>query len=170
MRIDNGIQGQVYSTDGHILFACRFDIENQAEVIKGIFDIIIPIEAVMHDAKGKTPKVDLVSLDNGEYMLDGMRFAAIDGVYPDVARVLPNTSAYTPEPGDYDPELLVRCDKALKAWFDLKPKNKGSIKLHQNGLNSAMMQGPDNTGVCVIMPLRAPDQSMFSFTVINKTA
>jgi hypothetical protein len=166
LRIDNGIKGQVYSTTGHVLFAASFNIENHAEAIKGVFDIIIPTDAVKHAAKGKTPSVDLISLDDGGYLLDGFRFIAIDGKYPDIARVIPDSNDVSNEPGHFNPALLLLCDKALAAWHDTKE----TATLYQNGpSNSAIMQGPDNSAISVVMPWGidkdSPDQP-YNFSVL----
>lgn len=154
-------KGQAFATDGSKLFACRFDVEGNDQ--SGMFELIIPIDAVKHASKGKTKSVDLVSLDDGSYLLDGFRFCAIAGKYPDVSRVIPNSN-FEQKIGNYNPALLLDCDKALKAWHD----NKGlTPQLYQNGSNAALMQ-TDNTAICVIMPLRLDsNDTAYGFTAMS---
>lgn len=171
LRIDAGIEGQAYSTDGHVLFVCKFEIENNADAIKGIFDLLIPVEAVKHAAKGKNTSVELISMDDGSYLLDGMRFLAIDGKYPDITRVMPDSKSIlkSGDAGNFNPALLVRCSKSLATWHDTT--NPTHLALYQNGPDkSAVMQGPDNSALCVIMPhhIDAPDKA-YSFNIISTT-
>ena len=171
LRLANGEKGQIHATDGHVLFVASFDVDYYEDIsdCKGVFDIIIPLDAVKHAAKSKTKMVSMESLPNGEYLLNGLCFTAIDGKFPDIARVIPDKKAFsvTPAPGQFSPELLVRCHKALNAWFNFK---RDAFSLyHQGPDSSAIMQGPDNSALCVIMPVRikdAPDLP-YNFTVLS---
>ena len=170
LRIADGERGQVYATNGHVLFAASFDIDASEDIsdCKGTFDIIIPIDAVKHAAKSKNKLVTLNSMTNGQYMLNGLAFTAIDGKFPDVARVIPAKSAFTGDitPGQFNPELLVRCHKALKAWFNSCPQVFATY--HQDPNTCAIMQGPDNSAICVIMPVRVDmNDTPHNFTVLS---
>jgi hypothetical protein len=172
LRLCNGSTGQVYSTDGHVLFVANFTIEYQESAdiadCQSTFDLIVPLEAVKHASKSKNKLVVLESMDNGCYLLDGLMFAAIDGKYPDISRVIPDRAKFKPDnlPGQFNPELLVKCQKALRAWFNNKT---GVYQLFQQGANdTALMQGPDNSGFCVVMPCRVEsNDSPYSFTLLT---
>ena len=168
LRLSDGTSGQVYSTDGHVLFAASFDIEytddSQIDDCKGLFDIIIPVVAVKHAAKIKSNYVILESLDNGSYALAGLQFQAIDGVFPDVARVIPDSKVFDPDntPGQFDPTLLVRCQKALAAWHN----SKAVYPMYHQGDKSCAVIQHDNTAICVVMPIRVDAGSQpWGFTV-----
>jgi hypothetical protein len=78
--------------------------------------------------------------------------------------VIPDSKNLSNEPGNFNPTLLVLCDKALAAWHGTKTPST----FYQNGPNnSAVMQGPDNSAISVVMPYRcdSPDKP-YSFSVL----
>lgn len=150
-------------TDGHILFCglIASPIVNwtngQAEQIQ----LIIPSDVVARECKGKSDILDLTRLADGKWLLGSSVFSPVDGRYPNWRRVArPHDSDSTM--GHYNPDLLVRCNDALKIWFD------GGVKftayLHQYGTSSATMTGDDMTGFCIVMPWRSNYSDVKPFT------
>jgi len=116
------LEGQAYSTDGHMAFLCDFEVIDErrgSDPAPDFLEMLIPIDVVKHVAKGKLGFVTLTSLDKDKYIIDDMAFTPIDGQFPDISRIVPTTKALTNEPAQFNPNLLVRADKALRAWFEM---------------------------------------------------
>lgn len=145
----------VCGTDGHVLFAGRATIENMAGDLLP-FNMIVPLDVAKKIDK-KTHAVILESLPDGTYLLDGTRFAPLDGRFPDYSRVIPKLDQVQPEsakPGHFDYALIVRGNDALNAYYGGKTK---VYPLEQRGNDSAVMHNGENVAVVVVMPMRIND-------------
>ena len=145
----------VCGTDGHVLFAGRATIENMAGDLLP-FSMIVPLDVAKKIDK-KAHAVILESLPDGTYLLDGTRFAPLDGRFPDYSRVIPKLDQIQPEsakPGHFDYALIVRGNDALNAYYGGKVK---VYPLEQRGNDSAVMHNGENVAVVVVMPMRIND-------------
>jgi hypothetical protein len=145
----------VCGTDGHVLFAGRATIENMAGDLLP-FNMIVPLDVVKKIDK-KAHAVILESLPDGTYLLDGTRFAPLDGRFPDYSRVIPRIGQIQPEsakPGQFDYALIVRGNDALNTYYGGKIK---VYPLEQRGNDSAVMHNGENVAVVVVMPMRIKD-------------
>ena len=145
----------VCGTDGHVLFAGRATIENMAGDLLP-FNMIVPLDVAKKIDK-KAHAVILESLPDGTYLLDGTRFAPLDGRFPDYSRVIPLIGQVQPEsakPGHFDYALIVRGNDALNAYYGGKAK---VYPLEQRGNDSAVMHNGENVAVVVVMPMRIND-------------
>jgi len=145
----------VCGTDGHVLFAGRATIENMAGDLLP-FNMIVPLDVVKKIDK-KAHAVILESLPDGTYLLDGTRFAPLDGRFPDYSRVIPRIGQIQPEsakPGHFDYALIVRGNDALNTYYGGKVH---VYPLEQRGNDSAVMHNGENVAVVVVMPMRIND-------------
>jgi hypothetical protein len=145
----------VCGTDGHVLFAGRAAIENMAGDLLP-FSMIVPLDIVKKIDK-RAAAVILESLPDGTYLLDGTRFAPLDGRFPDYKRVIPRMDQIQTAPaapGHFDYALIVRGNDALNAYYGGKTK---VYPLDQRGNDSAVMHNGENVAVVVVMPMRIND-------------
>lgn len=143
----------VVSTTGHVLFAGRVLLEYLEEPQAGGWSLIIPDEVIKKLDK-KAPWFVLESLSDGRYMLDGKVFTPIDGKFPDYRRVIPDNSSQSGAAGQFNPELLGQCVKAIQTYYELTKANSNAWGFTQNGKTcSAVVHGPDNNAVAVCTPM-----------------
>jgi hypothetical protein len=146
----------VCGTDGHVLFAGRAAIDTLDGQQAAPWSMIVPLDVVKKINK-KAHAVILESLPDGTYLLDGTRFAPLDGRFPDYRRVIPLIGQVQPEsakPGHFDYALIVRGNDALNAYYGGKTK---VYPLEQRGNDSAVMHNGENVAVVVVMPMRIKD-------------
>jgi len=149
----NGIHiknGMIEASDGHV--AMR--ITSPDILVKDDFEGIISVDTVKYICSGIKVK-DLSSII---YITDGKAFGSsadcVRGRYPDVSRILVNPDDCSGEVGQFDPELLVKFKKSVKALY---PSNNGAFKLHHNGAKNCAAVKIDNPGELVqgvVMPWR----------------
>jgi hypothetical protein len=142
--------GMIYGTDGHILFAGQLPYETETPI--EALNIIIPLDVI----KKINKRAHTVALEcnDGHYLLEGMRFLPLDGMFPDVGRVIPNIEQNAEQiAGDFNPDLLVRARDALALYTGFKPK--GGFALLQRGNDSAVMHAGRSDCLVVVMPIRA---------------
>lgn len=137
------------ATDGDILFAGTAPAVFEADPQSAPFWMIIPSDAVKAAIKTKNDIVILRSLPDGRYSLGDTIFATIDAKFPDFRRVIP--ASVSGETGHYDPELLVRGNDALRAYFNSKTK---VYRLNNNGKDAGVICGDSRDAVVVVMPMR----------------
>jgi len=131
-RVNEAGQTFFISTDGHIAFVGRFEPDWTDGVQSGPFDLIIPRETVELALKGKSKTLTLTALPDGRYSLGDVIFAAVDGKFSDIDRVVPSTVD-----GiicQFDPDLLVTCTRALNLWG-----SSGKHVLHHNSAGASVM-------------------------------
>lgn len=112
--------------------------------------------------KDKTQTIELKRSSGDAWQLGSVLFASTDGeMYPNwrSVNVSPgdiNTSS--PEPAQYNPELLLVAHKSLNKW---SVKKGGPAMLHQRG-NSAgvLVHQIDNSAHVVIMPWQADTNAL----------
>jgi hypothetical protein len=141
----------VAGTDGHMLFAgqCRIDwLENPQ---KGGFSLIIPLETLKKCNK-KFGTWVLESTDDGGYLIDSIKFHPADGKYPDYRRVIPHAASIVNQYVAFNPELLVRANDALKAYY--MPSKKDHVYPLSTTANSGVMHDGTNDALVVIMGMR----------------
>ena len=149
----------VCGTDGHVLFAGRAAIDTLDGQQSAPWSMIVPLDVVKKINK-RAAAVILESLPDGTYLLDGTRFAPLDGRFPDYSRVIPSPVFFIPEmvemakPGHFDYALIVRGNDALNAYYGGKVK---VYPLEQRGNDSAVMHNGENVAVVVVMPMRIKD-------------
>lgn len=139
----------VCGTDGCVLFAGQSVINWTGEPQTGAFDLIIPYDVCEIIAKFKGSTTVIESLPDGRYLANNTIFTAVDGRFPDVARVIPKT--ISGETAQFDPALLVRANDALGDYYSTR---RVSYRLDHNGYDAAVMHSNDNKAIAVIMPLR----------------
>jgi hypothetical protein len=137
------------ATDGHILFAGTAPAVFNEDPQSAPFWMIIPNDAVKTAIKTKNDVVILRSLPDGRYSLGDTIFAPVDAKFPDFRRVIP--ASVSGEIGNYDPELLVRGNDALREYFNSK---KRVYRLNHNGTNAGVICGDSRDALVVVMPIR----------------
>jgi hypothetical protein len=150
----------VCGTDGHVLFAGRANVDTLDGQQAAPWSMIVPLDVVKKIDK-KAHAVILESLPDGTYLLDGTRFAPLDGRFPDYSRVIPKRDQVYPEnsmaehgAAHFDYALIVRGNDALNAYYGGKTK---VYPLEQRGNDSAVMHNGENVAVVVVMPMRIND-------------
>ena len=140
--------------DGQSLFAGRITANNvrwTEEPQKGGWKMIIPRAAIETALVPKGfSELLLSAMPDGRYSLGDTIFAPVDGQYPDWRRVIPKGNLEV-EAAQFNPDLVSRCAKALREWFN---KKELVTFLRQHGNNSAIMSGLDNSAFCIVMPRR----------------
>ena len=151
----------VYGTDGHMLFAGRASYSVDGEESLEPLAITIPLEIVKKCDK-RADLFTLESLTDGAYMLDGMRFAPLDGRYPEVQRVITRRDQLQPATVSViDPDLVVRAHAAMALHYGDK---KGfTYPMLQQGNSAALIHNGQNDAVCVVMPMRGKDAEYQDF-------
>lgn len=140
-------------TDGHMLFVGIGHIDE----IEGNDDLtglslIIPNEAIKKMDK-KKPYVSFETLGDSRFIIDDQIFTAIDAKFPDIGRVIPATLDTSEiAPAQYNPEYLVRAQKALNTYYQNKAGT--TYPLVQRGNNCGIMHAGANDAQVVIMPIR----------------
>jgi len=151
----NGIHvkhGVVEASDGHV--AMR--IESPDIIVKVGEKFIISVDTVKYICSGM--KVN--DLSSTVYITDGKVFGShadfVYGTYPDVGRILIDPNDCSGEVGQFNPELLVRIQKAVKTLWPKVKRNKGAFELHHNGIRGAAVkfENESETVKGVVMPWR----------------
>ena len=86
---------------------------------------------------------------------DRYTFAAVDGTFPDVDRIMP--LAIKPEdqaPAAFNPDYLVAFQRASEDLRGVKKNSKPCLSILQRGNQSAIVNIGDDRFVGIIMPLR----------------
>lgn len=148
---------RLVSTDGTMLSAFNVPLKYEEGAQSANFEFIVPIDVMKAAAKAKTQVVLLESMPDGRYSLGGALFSPVDGKFPDWRRVVPLNAnlMQTTELAQFDPELLLRGQKALFDFYALSKKGRLSeIVLDHNGPGAGVMHCGKNDAVIVIMPYR----------------
>ena len=162
----NGVKVEVYAnvayvvaTDGHTMAIGRIERESGL-LMEGQGEIILPAESVEKiKATGNNGLPIILSVEDPQESGDKRQWftlndcgtkttqQAIDGQFPDWRKVIP----YKPsgEVAYYNPEYLMRCQKAAK---DLGSK-KGYFELAYNGNSGALVTFTESV-MAVLMPMR----------------
>lgn len=146
-------------TDGHMLFVGLGQIDNLYNDDLSGLSLIIPNEIIKKLNK-KKGYVHFETLGDNRYILDNQIFTAIDGKFPQISRVIPETLNDSEiAVSSYNPEYLARAQKALNTYY----QNKSTITypIFQRGNASGIMHAGSNECQIVIMPINT--------TIYNKT-
>lgn len=149
VQITGTSESFIVGTNGSILFACRAEYETLDAPQNGPWELIIPCDIVKGINK-KSKTVILEALQDGRYMLESKVFSGIDGKFPDYRRVIPQEC--TGETAQYDPALLASATAAMCEFYGF-PANGAECRVNYNGRQGAVISGPDNQAVAVVMPL-----------------
>jgi DNA polymerase-3 subunit beta len=140
---------RVISTTGALasLFSCKIPTQESDS-----FELTIPLESIKLALAAKATKglVAHLSLsDAGEYDIDArIKFIPCEGKFPDFRRIIPLT--LSGETGEFDPELLVRANKALREYYRSK---KEVYTLTQNGREHAAMHNGESDAIVIVAPI-----------------
>ena len=149
----------VSGTNGHILFAGRATVENLEDQQLEAWSMTIPLDVCKKISK-KLTSITLESLPGGAYMLDGIRFVPLDGLFPDYMRVIPPIEVVVhQEASQFNPALLVQGNDAMIAYHDAK--SSMVYPLVQRGNDSGMIHNGENTAVVVVMGMRVKDIGVY---------
>lgn len=154
-----GVKATVAGCDGHILFvalasAWSHSDDNAPKEWAGA-SIIIPSDVIKKLDK-KADEYDFEQISANVYKLDGIVFEPLDGTYPDISRVIPDSttlSAREPKAALYNPDLIVRAQKALQTHYGTKPT--AVFQFAQYGDDCGIMHMGENSAQVVVMPIRA---------------
>ena len=161
----------VVATDGHLLAAFRDPVQEIYDPSED-FNILIPLDTIktlikMTDKKQKS--VCLEKLDDYySWRIGDLNFEAIDGKFPDYKRVIPGSNDRNSDNGAprLDPVLVSKAEKSLCTRLNHKANYRsiGTMSYGPTKNDSAVLHSGDDTGVIVIMPMRAEDKTYFGFT------
>jgi len=160
---------QCTGTDGHMLVTGRVPFAFESDAQAANWSMIIPHAAIPKKASNRDGMVTLESLPDGRYALADIVFAPIDGVFPDMGRVIPTAGEFASTPaavGTYSPALLLRAHDALHTFYGT---SKSAFYLHQRGPRlSAIMAGHDSAACAIIMPMRVSDTDDAPTYAVNR--
>jgi len=146
------LQFTASATNGHMLFV---GVGQAVEVSDSVdltgLSLIIPIDVVKKIDKKKT-LINFEVLGDNRFILDDQIFTPIDGKFPDISRVVPAVIDSEQKPSTFNPEYLVKAQKALNTYYGSKADT--CYLLHQRGDESAVMHAGADDAQVVIMPLR----------------
>ena len=139
-------------TDGHMLFVGigQIDEYDTNDDLSGL-TLIIPNEVIKKLDKKKF-FVMFESLGDNRYILDDQIFTAIDGTFPQISRVVPETLNDSEiAVSSYNPEYLARAQKALNTYYQNKAST--TYPMVQRGNLAGIMHAGSNECQVVIMPI-----------------
>lgn len=154
-----GLKATVAGCNGHILFVALASAWNPSDDNApkewANTSIIVPPDVVKKLDK-KADEYDLEQISANVYKIDGVVFEPLDGRYPDISRVIPDSatlSAREIKPALYNPDLVVRAQKALQTHYGTKPT--AVFQFAQYGDDCGIMHMGENSAQVVVMPMRA---------------
>ena len=139
------------STNGHMLYVSIGQIDNLYNDDLSGLSLIIPNEVIKKLDK-KKDYVNFEVLGDNRYIIDDQIFTAIDGTFPQISRVVPETLNDSEiAVSSYNPEYLVRAQKALNTYYQNKAST--TYPIFQRGNASGVMHAGSNECQVVIMPI-----------------
>ena len=150
------LQTRIVATDGHAMFCAKDDAkDDNAGTFTGIVpnDTIKQILAWKAPYKTETPVIfttndDPAGAHRAEWAGNTAVFKLLDGKFPEYARVVP--AEVSGEASHFNPELLIRCKKAVEA---LGTNKFGHFAFKQGGDSSAIAVF-SSEAFAVVMPTR----------------
>jgi DNA polymerase-3 subunit beta len=150
------MQTRIVATDGHALFCAKDDAKDDNE---GTFTGIVPNDTVKQILAWKAPykteapvifttNDDIAGEHRAEWCGNTAVFKLLDGKFPEYARVVPTD--VSGEASHFNPELLIRCKKAVEA---LGTNKFGHFAFKQGGDGSAIAVF-SSEAFAVVMPMR----------------
>lgn len=152
--------GRIYSTDGHRLFVCtgpKADHDN----------VIVPTEtldAAFKQFTGEYGRGKHNGTAEVSFSVDGRTITietplgflagtAIDGVFPDVRRVVPSQAGQSVTSG-FNGRYLADASEALSIYRNVAAKQKHGVIVHSRGTDSAIVTDGRDGALVVVMPMR----------------
>jgi len=154
----------VTSTDGHRLFS--YDLKetyfdgNENSLNEGFEAFIIPRDSLVQMNRSLTVRerksaMIKITKDGDHYQMTSgdsiVCFRAIDGNYPNFAKVIPKPYKRGKKQADYNWSYMHDFSKISKMLGNFY----GTASLIPNGEDSALVTLPDTNATCVIMPIRS---------------
>lgn len=152
------VETRACATDGHAMLLRQEDRKDDND---GSARIILPADIVAMILKWKAPAKrtadmpvvitvpdDAAAEHRAEWCGQIAVFRPVDGQFPDYQRVIPQS--FSGEAAHYNPELLMRCQKAA---IDLGTSKAGYFAFTQNG-DGAAIATFSQQAFAVVMPMR----------------
>lgn len=144
------------ATDGYTLISCRV-----AEGVDQFEPVILPLDMLKKIKASKGPvTIETNATESATHIFleqgyETYRGLALDGRYPDWARLVP--SECSGEKAQFSGVLLGRMHEAFCALHGLKSKSADRWPhLYHNGSKPAVVDMADEDAVAIIMPIRVP--------------
>jgi hypothetical protein len=179
-------RGFIAATDGHMAFAARcndaFKLNDVRPAHRDVLaGVIVPADAILQAGKvaGRTKGLCYVVErdDNGLWWLlygnARIHFEPVDGSFPDWTRIVPQAPDALVA-AHYQPQYIGKIGDMAKALHDGKKDYASAFKLHQNGLNPALVTfASDGGGIltnccAVLMPMREKGDGTFDVDAFIK--
>lgn len=146
----------IVSTDGHRLFAARYEPARDAATVFPAEKFIIPSETIKKALVGYKAETITLRRDGDVWFLGDMTFQPIDGVFPEWRRVFPSEETLRDALGtvaQFNPAYMADMGKVAKA---LAPgKHTMTPQIHHCGQNPAFVTFPGRDDLfCLVMPMR----------------
>lgn len=110
VKVDEAGRVLVRATNGHIAFEDVGGVEGPCPC-----EFVIPVDVAKQIAKSKAREVYIVRNDDGAYVCEGRIFKPVDGVFPDIDRVMPKREkGFEQVVSYYDADLLSLSQKAMR--------------------------------------------------------
>lgn len=146
VKVSDSGEIRVRATNGHIAFddVAGTEAPNPCE-------FVIPVAVAKLIAKSKAKTVSFAVGTDGAYICEGQIFKPVDGVFPDIDRVMPKRSGeFDSVVAHYDADLLALSQKAMRVATD-RPKSFFRV---QNSPCGLMHREDKEFPRVAIMPLR----------------
>ena len=146
----------IVSTDGHRLFAARYEPARDAATVFPVEKFLIPSDAIKRALTGYKAELITLRREGDTWFLGDITFQPIDGVFPEWSRVFPSGDTLRESLGtvaQFNPAYVADMGKIAKA---LAP-GKGTMtpQFHHCGNNPAFVTFPGRGDLfCVVMPMR----------------
>lgn len=134
-----------YGSDGHRVGCFRTLI---SEWIDTDFEVIVPLDVIKSIPK-KANSVELVKLDDKQWRLGNTLFTPVEGRYPDIVRVIPQS--FDNKLANVNPEYLLDAYEAMKIY---RGKDYHHFLFETNALGACAVHDGQNDAFVVIMPMR----------------
>lgn len=160
-------RGFIASTNGHIAFAAKCPDARKLEGVTpasipgALAGVIVPDTALAQAVKGAgRGKPDAFTIERNVqglwWIIYGnarVHFAPIDGSFPEWHRIVP-TAPETLTAAHFDPKYIAALGNMAKALRGGKKGEATAFRLHQDGLNPALVTFPREDCLAVLMPMR----------------
>ena len=146
----------IVSTDGHRLFAARYEPARDAATVLPVENFLIPGDAIKRALTGY--KAELINLrrEGETWFLGDITFQPIDGTFPDWSCVFPSEDTLRKSLGtvaQFNPAYMADMGKVAKAL--VPGKQTMTPQIHHCGNDPAFVTFPGRDDLfCLVMPMR----------------
>jgi len=151
-----GASVAIVSTDGHRLFAARYEPARDAATVLPVEKFLIPADVIKRALSGYKAELITLRRQGGTWFLGAMTFQPIDATFPDWPRVFPSGDTVRKSLGtvaQFNPAYMADMGKIAKAL--LPGKQTMTPQIHHCGDNPALVTFPGREDlVCLVMPMR----------------